>query len=34
MKLYEITDQDKQLIKTALQTLQKSFDDGVYHHTV
>lgn len=34
MKFYEITEQDKELIKTALETLQKNFDDGIYNHTV
>ncbi len=34
MKFYEITEQDKELIKIALETLEKNFDDGVYNHTV
>lgn len=34
MNFYEITDKDKELIKVALNTLQNSFDDGIYHHTV
>ncbi len=34
MKFYEITEQDKELIKIALETLNKNFDDGVYNHTV
>ncbi len=34
MKFYEITKQDKELIKVALKTLQKNFDDGIYRHTV
>ena len=34
MVFYEITEDDKQLIQTALNTLEKNFDDGVYNHTV
>ena len=34
MQLYEISEQDKELIEVALKTLQKNFDDGIYHHTV
>ncbi len=34
MKFYEITEQDKELIKIALETLEKNFDDGIYYHTV
>ena len=34
MKFYEITDNDKELIKVALSTLQNNFDDGIYRHTV
>lgn len=34
MKFYEITNEDKELIQTALETLAKNFDDGVYNHTV
>lgn len=34
MTFYEITEQDKELIKTALEALEKNFDDGVYNHTV
>lgn len=34
MTFYEITKQDRELIKIALETLEKNFDDGVYHHTV
>ena len=34
MNFYEITKQDKELIKIALDTLEKNFDDGVYNHTV
>ncbi len=34
MIFYDITEQDKELIKIALDTLEKNFDDGVYNHTV
>lgn len=34
MKLYKITKEDEELIKIALETLQRNFDDGIYHHTV
>ncbi|NMA08841.1 MAG: cytidine deaminase [Clostridiales bacterium] len=34
MTFYPITDDDRALIATALETLAKNFDDGVYHHTV
>lgn len=34
MTFYEITESDRELIKIALETLEKNFDDGVYHHTV
>ena len=34
MKFYDITEQDKELIKIALETLEKNFDDGIYNHTV
>ena len=34
MKFYEITAADRELIDAALRALEKSFDDGVYHHTV
>lgn len=34
MKCYEITEADKELIKLALEVLEKNFDDGVYNHTV
>jgi len=34
MNFYEITEQDKELIKAALKTLENNFDDGVYNHTV
>lgn len=34
MTIYEITQEDQALIQTALCTLEKNFDDGVYNHTV
>ena len=34
MTFYEITENDRELIKAALDTLEKNFDDGIYHHTV
>lgn len=34
MTIYEITQEDQVLIQTALCTLEKNFDDGVYNHTV
>lgn len=34
MIFYDITEEDKALIKIALETLEKNFDDGIYHHTV
>ncbi len=34
MTFYEITDADRELIRTALDTLLKNFDDGIYNHTV
>ena len=34
MTTYDITDKDKELIKLALEVLEKNFDDGVYNHTV
>lgn len=34
MTFYEITAQDHELIRIALETLAKNFDDGVYNHTV
>lgn len=34
MTFYEITERDKELIKIALEALEKNFDDGVYNHTV
>lgn len=34
MTFYEITAEDRELIRIALDTLAKNFDDGVYNHTV
>lgn len=34
MTFYEITEQDHELIRVALECLEKNFDDGVYNHTV
>ena len=34
MKKYALNETDKKLIKTALDVLEKNFDDGVYNHTV
>ena len=34
MEKYPLTEQDKELIKIALEVLANNFDDGVYHHTV
>ncbi|MBI9012586.1 MAG: cytidine deaminase [Clostridiales bacterium] len=34
MKLYEITDEDRELIEIALDVLERNFDDGIYNHTV
>lgn len=34
MTIYEITQEDQALIQTALCTLEKNFDDGVFNHTV
>lgn len=34
MTFYEITNEDRELIRAALDTLERNFDDGVYHHTV
>ena len=34
MNFYEITEQDKELIKIALKTLENNFDDGIYNHSV
>ncbi len=34
MKIYEVTEYDRELIQVALDVLGKNFDDGVYNHTV
>jgi cytidine deaminase len=34
MEFFEVTAQDKELIKLALEALEKNFDDGIYNHTV
>jgi cytidine deaminase len=34
MEVFDITEQDKELIESALEVLKKNFDDGVYNHTV
>lgn len=34
MTIYEMTQEDLELIRMALNTLKKNFDDGVYNHTV
>ena len=34
MKIFEITSEDRELIRTALRVLEKNFDDGIYNHTV
>ncbi|MBR2334637.1 MAG: cytidine deaminase [Clostridia bacterium] len=34
MERYPITDPDRELIRLALEVLEKNFDDGVYNHTV
>lgn len=34
MKIYEITEKDRELIQIALDVLKDNFDDGIYHHTV
>lgn len=34
MERFALTDGDRDLINTALKTLEKNFDDGIYHHTV
>lgn len=34
MRKYKLTIEDYQLIQQGLQTLEKNFDDGIYHHTV
>lgn len=34
MTFYDITESDRELIKTALDILTNNFDDGIYNHTV
>ncbi len=34
MERFALTDGDRVLIETALKTLEKNFDDGIYNHTV
>lgn len=34
MTFYEITEKDHELIRVALECLERNFDDGVYNHTV
>ena len=34
MTIYEVTEQDHELIRLALEVLAKNFDDGIYNHTV
>ena len=34
MTFYPVTPEDHALIQTALDTLARNFDDGIYHHTV
>lgn len=34
MTFYEITEKDRELIRLALECLERNFDDGVYNHTV
>ena len=34
MDFFEVVEKDKDLIKLALEVLEKNFDDGVYNHTV
>lgn len=34
MTFYEVTPEDHELIRMALDTLARNFDDGVYNHTV
>lgn len=34
MTFYEITEKDHELIRLALECLERNFDDGVYNHTV
>ncbi len=34
MVFYELSEEDRNLITSALKTLERNFDDGVYNHTV
>lgn len=34
MHRYDLNEEDRNLIRTGLEVLEKNFDDGVYHHTV
>lgn len=34
MKFYDITQEDKELIESAMQVIEGNFDDGTYYHTV
>jgi len=34
MTRFPLTAEDRELIAAALKTLEKNFDDGIYHHTV
>ena len=34
MTFYDITNEDRELIRAALDVLARNFDDGVYRHTV
>ena len=34
MTFYEITEKERELIRVALECLERNFDDGVYNHTV
>jgi cytidine deaminase len=34
MTFYDITEKDHELIRVALECLERNFDDGVYNHTV
>jgi len=33
MEFFEVNEQDKELIKLAMEVMEKNFDDGVYNHT-
>ena len=34
MTFYQITQEDQDMIRAALECLARNFDDGIYHHTV